>query len=201
VTTRQSPRTLPRVVWDDEWKAPPDPTKRRLTLKGVMIAIALLVAGVALLSRGLSKPEVKAAWNPTTTRPVAPQLATRPNTVRDTQPILGREARWEPDEAEVTEWSQPARRAAAAAAPPRPRAAPPAAARVAFLSVNSTPWAELSVDGRVVGSTPQIRIRVTPGQHRLLLVRDGFQPHSAWVDVPAGATVRVTDIALKASSQ
>jgi serine/threonine-protein kinase len=188
-------------VWDDEWKAPPDPTKPRLTVKGVMIAISLLVAGVALLSRGLAEPERQGAWTPATTRPVAAQLAPRSDTVLHAQPILRREARWEPDEAEVTEWSQPPRRPVAPVAPPRARAAPPPAARVGFLSVNSTPWAELSVDGRVVGSTPQIRIRVTPGRHRLLLVRDGFQPHSTWVDVAAGATVRVTDIALKASSQ
>jgi len=75
--------------------------------------------------------------------------------------------------------------------PPRPRLA-------GYLSINSSPWAELSVDGRAVGSTPQIRIRVTPGRHHLILMRSGFQPHSAWVTVPAGSTVRLTDITLAA---
>ena len=66
-----------------------------------------------------------------------------------------------------------------------------------YLSVNSSPWAELSVDGRVAGSTPQVRVRVTPGRHHLLLVREGFKPHSAWVDVAAGGTVRITNITLE----
>src|SRR2546426_1743795 len=82
--------------------------------------------------------------------------------------------------------------------PPRPRptphiverAAPAANRRAAYLSINSSPWAELSVDGHVVGSTPQVRIRVTPGRHHLLLVREGFRTHSAWVTVPTGGTVR-----------
>jgi len=67
---------------------------------------------------------------------------------------------------------------------------------VGYLSINSSPWAELSVDGHAVGSTPQVRIRVTPGRHHLLLVREGFQTHSAWVNVLAGGTVRLTDITL-----
>ena len=65
-----------------------------------------------------------------------------------------------------------------------------------FLFINSSPWAELSVDGRAVGTTPQVKIRVTPGRHHLLLAREGFQTHSAWVTVSAGGTVRLTDITL-----
>jgi len=48
----------------------------------------------------------------------------------------------------------------------------------------------------VAGSTPQVRVRVTPGRHHLLLVREGFKTHSAWVDVAAGGTVRITNITL-----
>ncbi len=72
---------------------------------------------------------------------------------------------------------------------PRPR-------QPGYLSVNSRPWAELSVDGQVVGNTPQVRVRVIPGRHQLLLARPGFQAHSVWVDVPAGVTVRLTNITL-----
>jgi len=81
---------------------------------------------------------------------------------------------------------------------PRSRVAPAANRLAGYLSVNSSPWAALSVDGRVVGTTPQVRIRVTPGRHHLLLVRVGFQTHSTWVSVPAGGTVRLTDITLAA---
>jgi eukaryotic-like serine/threonine-protein kinase len=66
-----------------------------------------------------------------------------------------------------------------------------------YLSINSRPWAEVSVDGQVVGNTPQIKIRVTPGRHHLVLAREGFQTHSAWVVVPAGGSVRLTDITLR----
>jgi len=65
-----------------------------------------------------------------------------------------------------------------------------------YLSINSSPWARVSVDGRAVGTTPQVRIRVTAGRHHLLLVREGFQTHNTWVIVPAGGTVRLTDITL-----
>ena len=65
-----------------------------------------------------------------------------------------------------------------------------------YLSINSSPWARVLVDGRAVGTTPQVRIRVTAGRHHLLLVREGFQSHSAWVIVPAGGTVRLTNITL-----
>ena len=84
--------------------------------------------------------------------------------------------------------------------PPHRRPTPRVVARpsppAGYLSINSSPWAELSVDGRVVGTTPQVKIRLTPGRHHLLLARAGFQTHSAWVDVVAGSTVRLTDITL-----
>ena len=69
---------------------------------------------------------------------------------------------------------------------------------LAFSAGKISGWelAEVSVDGRVVGNTPQIKIRVTPGRHHLLLAREGFQTHSAWVVVPAGGNVRLTDITL-----
>jgi len=69
------------------------------------------------------------------------------------------------------------------------------------LSVNSRPWAELSVDGQVVGNTPQVKVRVIPGRHQLLLARPGFQAHSVWVVVPAGVTVRLTNITLAEITQ
>jgi hypothetical protein len=73
--------------------------------------------------------------------------------------------------------------------------------RPGYLSINSNPWAELSLDGHVVGNTPQVKIRVTPGRHHVQLVRDGFQTHSAWVNVPAGGTLRLTGITLAAEAR
>ncbi|HJL18819.1 MAG TPA: PEGA domain-containing protein [Sandaracinaceae bacterium LLY-WYZ-13_1] len=44
-----------------------------------------------------------------------------------------------------------------------------AAAGQATLTVNATPWAEVELDGRSLGSTPQRRVSVSPGSHTLEL--------------------------------
>lgn len=69
-----------------------------------------------------------------------------------------------------------------------------------YLVINSTPWAVLSVDGQVVGHTPLLRITVNPGQHELVLTREGYETYRDVVTVGAGATLRVTDISLTRSS-
>jgi PEGA domain len=66
-----------------------------------------------------------------------------------------------------------------------------------YFVINSRPWAMLSVDGHVVGNTPQLKISVNPGWHELVLTRDGFESYRTLVSVGAGATVRLTDISLK----
>jgi PEGA domain-containing protein len=138
------------------------------------IGIALIVTCVALLIGRLWESNSKRVWEPIAAAPSA--IAAEP--AKPTPPPPPPTPRRAP--------------------PPRSRAAPTANRAAGYLSVNSSPWSELSVDGHVVGSTPQVRIRVTPGRHHLLLVRDGFQTHSAWVIVPAGGTVRLTDITLPA---
>lgn len=84
----------------------------------------------------------------------------------------------------------------AAAAPP----APPPAAIVAprgRLVVSATPWAEVYVDGRLVGNTPVVDLPVSAGTHRLRLVREGFVPDERVVVVSRGQTLRVTGIKLR----
>jgi len=65
-----------------------------------------------------------------------------------------------------------------------------------YLSINSTPWAELSVDGRVIGNTPQLNIRVPAGAHAVELRRNGFETRRTSVTVGSGSTVRITNIVL-----
>ena len=121
--------------------------------------------------------------------------------------LSSRARQWQSDDGRVWGPIAPAPTAIAedsgAGPPPHPRArvAPTANRPAGYLSVNSSPWAALSVDGRVVGTTPQVRIRVTPGRHHLLLVRAGFQTHSTWVSVPAGGTVHLTAITLAAKTR
>ena len=133
---------------------------------------------------------------------------------RDTAPVAASRQLWYPDPIDGVGFPSP--RAPAPVAVPtrqpiRPAPAPPAArapvrstpvpygrATVVpgYLAVNSTPWAVLSVDGRVVGNTPQPRISMSPGRHRLVLARDGFAAETTWVVVASGTTVKLTGIRL-----
>ena len=164
-------RPFPPILVD-EWEAPPS-SRRRGRVVAACIGGALIVTCVALLISGarLWQADDQRAWNP-----IAPARSAIPEDSGGIEP-------------------PPIRRPTPA---PRSHVAPAANRPAGYLSVNSSPWASLSVDGRVVGTTPQVRIRVTPGRHHLLLVRHGFQTHSRWVSVPAGGTVRLTDITLAA---
>ncbi|HXQ27700.1 MAG TPA: serine/threonine-protein kinase [Gemmatimonadales bacterium] len=82
------------------------------------------------------------------------------------------------------------------ARPVAPTAPPPASAQ---LSVNSTPWAVLTIDGKVIGNTPQIGLVLRPGSHQVLLSRDGFLPYTAVVRLSPGETARLTGITLQAA--
>ncbi len=85
-------------------------------------------------------------------------------------------------------------------APRRPPESVPPTARAevpATLFLNSTPWGALYVDGELIGNTPQANVRVTPGVHRIRIVRDGFVPYERQIEVGASDTLRITDIALQ----
>jgi len=158
----------PVVLFDDEWEAPQPQRGRVAVVVAACVGIALIVTCVELLTsrERMWEPDDRVGWVP----PTEPELVRSRVVPSEPEQIVAR------------------------ATPPPPR--PPARRRTGYLSINSSPWAELSVDGRMVGSTPQVRIRVTPGRHHLVLEREGFQTHRAWVNVPAGGTVRLTDITL-----
>ncbi len=146
-----------------------------------LIGVVLIVTGVALL-RGW-EPANESVWNPIPTVPatLSPDTEFRAAPVRLEPPIaIGSPS----SERRGGQGVRPAARRS------QPGTAP------GYLSINSSPWARVSVDGRALGTTPQVRIRVTAGRHHLMLVREGFQTHTAWVTVPAGGTVRLTDITL-----
>ena len=54
-----------------------------------------------------------------------------------------------------------------------------------------TPWADVSVDGVVVGQTPMPRIPVTAGTHSVLLTHPAFQPYPWKPTVAAGQTAKL----------
>jgi len=84
---------------------------------------------------------------------------------------------------------------------PPPAARAPSGGRTGKLFIAATPWAELSIDGRLVGNTPKANLDVPAGRHRLRLQRDGFLPFDTTISVFPGATVRITDIVLRAITQ
>jgi hypothetical protein len=164
----------PRIL-DDEWEPPPR-ERRRPALVAACIGTALVVACVAFFktSARMSQPDDERIWGP-----IATPYEERVSIATVTTAVAS-------DSVRHAETARPA---------PRPRQLS------GYLSVNSRPWAELSVDGQVVGNTPQVRVRVIPGRHHLLLARPGFQAHSTWVEVAPGATVRLTNITLAEITQ
>jgi hypothetical protein len=67
----------------------------------------------------------------------------------------------------------------------------------AELFINSTPWGDVYVDDLLVGTTPLASLRVTPGQHTVRIVRDGFQPYEQTISVAPGQRLRLVNIALQ----
>jgi serine/threonine-protein kinase len=56
------------------------------------------------------------------------------------------------------------------AAPPPPDAAPRVDRRPAYLTVDSSPYATIYVDGKKLGVTPLFKVKLKPGKHRLKAV-------------------------------
>jgi len=184
------PRTRPvpvPLLLGDEWEAG-QPNRRRIAVVAAVIGIALIVSCAVILR----------SWEPNDERvlaefpPPAPAALPADSGV-PTKRVAGTLSHFDQSEPNDVFEPPPARRRPTARIVARP------SRLIGYLSINSSPWAQLSVDGRVVGSTPQVRVRVTPGRHHLLLVREGFQTYSGWVTVPAGGTVRLTDITLAAT--
>jgi len=186
--TQSQPRPLPRIL-DDEWEPPPRPPRRPVLL-AACIGTALVVACVAFFKTGtrVSRPDDERIFGPIATPYEDHVLGGPIATVATAAP---------PDSVRHAAPARPAPRPRPPAPAPTPRQLP----TPGYLSVNSRPWAELSVDGQVVGNTPQVKVRVVPGRHRLLVARPGFLAYSAWVDVPAGGTVRLTNITLTEITQ
>ena len=187
MTAKPARSSPPPRILDDVWEAPPR-NRRRVGLVAVSIGTALVVACVAFLktSARLSQRDDQRIWGPIAT-PYEDHVSAAGGGPIATVPTAA------VDSVRHAETARPAPRLRAPAAP-APR-------QPGYLSVNSRPWAELSVDGQVVGNTPQVKVRVIPGRHHLLLARPGFQAHSVWVDVPAGVTVRLTNITLTEITQ
>ncbi len=200
------PPSIPLLLGDEWGEAPRNRT--RVVVTASLIGAVLIVSGIALL-RGW-EPANESVWNPVPPVPatLSPDTEFRAAPVRMEPPIVvrppspnGRGGQGVRPEGRGGQGVRtPATRAGQRIRPPAARGSPVVTAP-GYLSINSSPWARVLVDGRAVGTTPQVRIRVTAGRHHLSLVREGFQAHTAWVTVPAGGTVRLTDITLSKITQ
>ena len=61
------------------------------------------------------------------------------------------------------------------------------------LRINTRPWSQVYVDGRLIGNTPQMNISLPAGSHRVTLVNPDFNiRQSVSVNIEAGqVTTRV----------
>ncbi|MEM1418295.1 MAG: PEGA domain-containing protein, partial [Myxococcota bacterium] len=81
----------------------------------------------------------------------------------------------------------------AAPEPPTPEPTPEAPAEPApapgFLTLDAAPWADVSLGGRALGTTPLLRLPLPPGRHRLRLKHpDRPDPTVAVVEIVSGET-------------
>lgn len=73
---------------------------------------------------------------------------------------------------------------------------PPSAA-VGFLTVNAIPYGTVSIDGVEIGDTPIVRRELSPGDHTLRIVRDGFRTEVVKVPITTGNEVRLSRTLVK----
>ena len=192
MTTPADPR--PPLILNDDWeKPPPDPGRVRAIVTAS--AAALAIVSLAFVS-------IHSVWTDERARSAQDWEAHQPVTAEPVAPAAPGESPWSPLASSPMPADHPL-------PPPPPPQRPQPSATVrsrprvvvarapGYLAVSSTPWSQVAVDGTVVGNTPQLAVRVTPGRHEVVLTRDGFAPHRAWVTIGSGATVRVTGIVLQ----
>jgi len=178
---------------DDLDELPDEPTlpvpRRRWVPMGVL---GLVVVGGAVATWVLSSGATR---DDAATAPVAPSVV-RDSAVRAVSPQLSPlpspvlpERRG--GDSVVRPVPRPRVTAPAARAPSRPAAAP------GRLFVNATPWGQVYLDGVLIGNTPRAGVSISPGAHRLRIVRDGFQPVDLAIRVASGQDLRLTDIVLQ----
>ena len=68
---------------------------------------------------------------------------------------------------------------------------PPTAKELASLQFRVRPWARVSVDNQIVGTTPFVPLTLSPGPHYLEFVHPDFKPVRRKVNLRAGETLKV----------
>jgi serine/threonine-protein kinase len=60
-----------------------------------------------------------------------------------------------------------------------------------WLKILPKPWADVTVDGRVVGQTPLPAIPLAPGSHSVVLTHPDYLPFTRRVEIRVGETATI----------
>lgn len=179
------------VIIDHEW-TPPEVERRpaRLIL-GVLAAIA--AGGVIWLAvppvLRLVRPEPVVVIGAPRTRTPAPAVTT-PTEAPAPAPAAAAES----PATRTSPTAPPATAATTAPVATVPTA--PVAQQPARLSINAVPWGQVYVDDVFIGNTPRVNVDLAPGERRIRVVRDGYEPFASTITVSPGEAVRLTNIEL-----
>lgn len=142
-------------------------------------------------------PQVTLRKLPEAKAPAAAAVASAPKDKKDKKDTVASRSApaRERTRASASSRRQRGSRRAAAASPAPASAAPAALAAPAeaggsgTLRVNSRPWSQVFIDGRLIGNTPQLNIALPAGQHRVDLVNPQLGMKKSFsVRVRAGST-------------
>ena len=189
----------------------PDPSviarRSRWTVPASGLAAVVLAVGASLWWRAQHVDTPVPAPSVPGRAPAAVLPTADPSPVRvgpEATPPLSPSPRAEP---RPTAEPRAASREPAVLTPPPDPAPPPAAAPAPSPSLSPTPaplpspgallvvvrpWADVAIDGVVVGQTPLRRIPLAPGPHSVLLSHPDFQPFPRRVTIREGETLRLT---------
>ena len=149
----------------------------------VVAAVVIVAARPRAGGDGGATGAPVAATQPTTTQPTATQPTT-------TQPTTTQPTTTQPQSPPVAPPTPPP--SGAATAPITTRTRTPAT--FGTLNLQSSPWANVVVDGKGVGQTPVVGLRLAAGRHRVTLVNPGLPARTITVVVPGNSSIdrRVT---------
>ena len=73
----------------------------------------------------------------------------------------------------------------------------PAAPSVGYLTINAVPYGAVVLDGVEVGDTPIVRYELSPGEHAVRIVRQGYRTESESVSITGGNEIRLSRTLVK----
>ena len=144
----------------------------------------------------LTATETSSTSRPRSTEPAGarPEAAAKPPSIESREPVTRPAVEPRPPEARPQAASGPPPVAAPTpvpkpkAPPPPPPEAPAPVAATGLLQLRILPWAEVSVDGGAIGTTPLRPVSLEAGEHRVVLSHPGYKPLQKSVLIRADET-------------